>query len=195
MKDKSGLYKVFLFVLLFYALAETIVVAQTEKQKQQETFKPVPGGKYTERELIRDDIEAAIKILTNYEEQPKWKKDLASQAFEVLSEKPDVSFADLVADKRFRDIRDSLNMKFPKYLLKTDKGIDDLKNLVLTYFKNGGFHVQFNVVDADTLKDAQLHPENYEDLIVRVSGYSAYFTRLGKDIQDDLIRRVEFTSY
>jgi pyruvate formate-lyase/glycerol dehydratase family glycyl radical enzyme len=86
----------------------------------------------------------------------------------------------------------SLNMKFPRYLLD-EKGLDRMRNLVLVYFKKGGFHVQFNVIDAAMLKDAQAHPGNYEDLIVRVSGYSAYFTRLGKTIQDDLINRVEFT--
>jgi formate C-acetyltransferase len=87
----------------------------------------------------------------------------------------------------------SLNMRFPRYLLESEKGIESLKNLVLAYFQKGGFHVQFNVVDTETLRDAQCHPENYADLIVRVSGYSAYFTRLGKEIQNDLIARTAFT--
>lgn len=87
---------------------------------------------------------------------------------------------------------DSLNMKFPKYLLDSDKGIESLETLILTYFEKGGFHIQFNVTGAEILKDAQKHPEKYEDLIVRVSGYSAYFTRLGKEIQDDIIKRTEF---
>lgn len=86
----------------------------------------------------------------------------------------------------------SLNMKFPRYFLDTEKGIETFEALILTYFKMGGFHVQFNVIGSDTLRDAQYHPENYEDLIVRVSGYAAYFTRLGKKIQDDLIDRIEF---
>ncbi len=86
----------------------------------------------------------------------------------------------------------SVNMKFPRYFLETEKGSEILESLILTYFKMGGYHIQFNVIGADTLRDAQLHPENYEDLIVRVSGYSAYFTRLGKKIQDDIIARVEF---
>src|SRR5271157_720888 len=90
---------------------------------------------------------------------------------------------------------DSLNMKFPAYLLHSEKGSESLEQLDLTYFKKGGFHVQFNIIDASTLKEAQLHPENYDDLIVRVSGYSAYFTRLGKEIQDDLIARVEFGNF
>ncbi len=87
----------------------------------------------------------------------------------------------------------SLNMKFPRNLLESEKGLDSMRDLVLTYFGKGGFHVQFNVIDAETLKDAQTYPEKYADLIVRVSGYSAYFTRLGKDIQNDIIARTEFT--
>ncbi|MHA1379656.1 MAG: glycyl radical protein [Candidatus Helarchaeota archaeon] len=87
---------------------------------------------------------------------------------------------------------DSLNMRFPGYLLKEKKGIESFATLVKTYFDLGGYHVQFNTIGTDTLRDAQLHPEEYEDLIVRVSGYSAYFTRLGKRIQDDLIERTDF---
>jgi formate C-acetyltransferase len=87
---------------------------------------------------------------------------------------------------------DSLNMKFPGYFLNTEKGVDTLQNLILSYFDMGGYHVQFNMIDADTLRAAQENPENYEDLIVRVSGYAAYFTRLGKKIQDDIIDRTEF---
>lgn len=86
----------------------------------------------------------------------------------------------------------SLNMKFPRYFLNAEKGIETLESLILAYFQLGGFHLQFNVVGADTLREAQLHPEEFTDLIVRVSGYSAYFTRLGKKIQDDIIERTEF---
>ncbi|MHA1799385.1 MAG: pyruvate formate lyase family protein, partial [Candidatus Helarchaeota archaeon] len=89
---------------------------------------------------------------------------------------------------------DSFNMKFPLSLLNTEKGIQSFETLVKTYFDLGGFHVQFNVINEDTLREAQLHPEEYQDLIVRVSGYSAYFTQLGRQIQDDLIARVEFSN-
>ncbi|MFX0102489.1 MAG: glycyl radical protein [Candidatus Hodarchaeota archaeon] len=89
---------------------------------------------------------------------------------------------------------DALNMKFPPSFLQTDEGVEKIADLVQTYFSKGGFHVQFNFIGQDTLKDAQEHPENYSDLIVRVTGYSAYFTRLGKEIQDDIIDRLEFTS-
>jgi formate C-acetyltransferase len=55
----------------------------------------------------------------------------------------------------------------------------------------GGHHIQFNVVDFATLKDAQKHPENYKDLIVRVAGYSDYFNDLGEDLQNEIIMRTE----
>ena len=56
----------------------------------------------------------------------------------------------------------------------------------------GANHVQINVVSAETLRDAQEHPENYRDLIIRVAGYTAFFTEISRDLQDDLIARVEF---
>ncbi len=89
---------------------------------------------------------------------------------------------------------DSFNMKMPLSLLETEKGIESLENLVKTYFNIGGFHVQFNVINEETLRHAQVNPELYDDLIVRVSGYSAYFTQLGRSIQDDLIERVTFSN-
>jgi len=64
--------------------------------------------------------------------------------------------------------------------------------LVKTYFHLGGMHLQFNVVSRETLEDAQKHPQDHRDLVVRVSGYSAFFTDLGKPIQDDIIARTEF---
>ncbi len=85
----------------------------------------------------------------------------------------------------------SVNMRLPIGLLSSDKGVDSVVGLLRTYFAKGGFHVQFNAVDGDTLRAAQRHPDQHPDLIVRVSGYSAYFTRLGRRIQDDIIARVE----
>lgn len=84
-----------------------------------------------------------------------------------------------------------LNMKFHPSALRT---IDDLRKLgmlIRTYFALGGKHVQFNVVDRQTLLEAQLYPEKYPELIVRVAGYSAYFTQLSKPVQDDIIKRTE----
>ena len=55
----------------------------------------------------------------------------------------------------------------------------------------GGWHIQFNLVDTETLLDAQSHPDKYSDLLVRVAGYSAYFTKLHREVQDDIIRRTQ----
>ena len=88
----------------------------------------------------------------------------------------------------------SLNMRLPVGILNSDKGVQSVAHLVRTYFDKGGFHVQFNSADSATLRAAQRRPDDYADLIVRVSGYSAYFTRLGTRIQDDIIGRTEFSS-
>jgi len=84
-----------------------------------------------------------------------------------------------------------LNQKFTPALLADDAGLEGMVKLVRTYFRLGGHHVQFNVVDAATLKDAQLHPDLHRDLIVRVAGYSDYFCDLGKALQDEIIARTE----
>ncbi|MBP2664450.1 MAG: cutC 6, partial [Firmicutes bacterium] len=63
------------------------------------------------------------------------------------------------------------------------------------YFKLDGHHIQFNIVDARTLKDAQKNPEKYNNLIVRVAGYSDYFNNLTKALQDEIIERTEHTSF
>lgn len=84
-----------------------------------------------------------------------------------------------------------LNMKFHPSSLKTEGDLRKLSILIRTYFSLGGKHIQFNVVNRDTLVDAQKHPEYHRDLMVRVAGYSAYFVQLGKPIQDEVIGRVE----
>jgi pyruvate formate-lyase/glycerol dehydratase family glycyl radical enzyme len=88
----------------------------------------------------------------------------------------------------------AFNMRFPPALLASPENVDKIASLVEAYFAMGGRHVQFNVVDSDTLRDAQARPEKYPDLVVRVSGYCAYFTDLGRSIQNDIISRTEFTS-
>jgi formate C-acetyltransferase len=88
----------------------------------------------------------------------------------------------------------SLNMRLPVGILRSEKGVESVAHLVRAYFAKGGFHVQFNAVDSATLRAAQQRPADYADLVVRVSGYSAYFTRLGRRIQDDIIARTEFVS-
>ena len=76
-------------------------------------------------------------------------------------------------------------------LLKTDTDLDRLVQLIRTYFKLDGHHIQFNVADAATLRAAQQHPEKYRDLIVRVAGYSDYFCDLGQALQEEIIARTE----
>jgi len=87
-----------------------------------------------------------------------------------------------------------LNQKFTPSILADDAGLDGLVKLVRTYFRLDGHHIQFNVVDAATLRDAQGHPERHRDLIVRVAGYSDYFCDLGRALQDEIIARTEHTT-
>ena len=84
-----------------------------------------------------------------------------------------------------------LNQKFTPSFFSGEDSIVKLGNLIRTYFRMDGHHIQFNVVSAATLKDAQKHPEKYRDLIVRVAGYSDYFNDLGEDLQNEIIRRTE----
>jgi formate C-acetyltransferase len=85
-----------------------------------------------------------------------------------------------------------LNQKFTPSFFKDDESIARLGQLVRSYFRLIGHHVQFNVVSADILREAQKHPEKYRDLIVRVAGYSDYFNDLGEDLQNEIIRRTEY---
>jgi formate C-acetyltransferase/4-hydroxyphenylacetate decarboxylase large subunit len=86
------------------------------------------------------------------------------------------------------------NMKFHPTALTGIGGSKNLLSLVKTFFDLGGWHIQFNVVDSRMLRDAQLHPENYRDLIVRVAGFSAYWVELSKQVQDEVIARTEYAS-
>ncbi len=88
-----------------------------------------------------------------------------------------------------------LNQKFNPSLLEDEKGLNAMVQLIRTYFRLDGHHIQFNVVTADTLRDAQKHPENHKDLIVRVAGYSDYFNDLGEELQNEIIRRTEHAAF
>ena len=87
-----------------------------------------------------------------------------------------------------------LNMKFDPSAFKTPEDLRKLSILMRTYFSQGGKHVQFNVVDKETLLDSQKQPEKHRDLIVRVAGYSAYFVNLGKPVQNEIIKRTDYSS-
>ncbi len=86
-------------------------------------------------------------------------------------------------------------MKFTPQLLRDEEGLDGLVQLVRTYFRLDGHHIQFNVVDAATLRAAQENPAQYRDLIVRVAGYSDYFCDLGRALQDEIIARTEHAGF
>jgi trans-4-hydroxy-L-proline dehydratase len=88
-----------------------------------------------------------------------------------------------------------LNQKLTPNLLSDDSGLEKLVQLVRTYFKLDGHHIQFNVVDAETLREAKAHPEQHRDLIVRVAGYSDYFCNLSESLQDEIIARTEHQAF
>lgn len=90
-------------------------------------------------------------------------------------------------------VSNHFNMKFLPSALAGNKGARNLINLIRTYFDWGGSHIQFNCVSRDTLTDAQTHPDKHKELVVRVAGFSAYFTRLDKGVQDEIIKRTEYT--
>jgi len=84
-----------------------------------------------------------------------------------------------------------LNMKFHPNALKDEQGVANLIAVTETLFNGGGTHIQYNVISKETLTDAQDHPDSYRGLVVRVAGYSAFFTSLDRSIQDDIISRTE----
>lgn len=83
------------------------------------------------------------------------------------------------------------NQKFHPSALEGETGINALADLVRTYFEAGGYHVQFNVVSSDTLREAQHQPDQHKDLVVRVAGYTAFFIDLNREIQNDIIDRTQ----
>lgn len=82
-----------------------------------------------------------------------------------------------------------LNQRFDPQIVKGEKGIDIVETVLKAHFKMKGSHMQINVVDNETLRDAQVHPENYRNMLVRVAGYSAFFVDLEKNIQENIIER------
>jgi formate C-acetyltransferase len=88
-----------------------------------------------------------------------------------------------------------LNQKFTPQLLNDDAGLDKVAQLIRSYFRLDGHHIQFNVVTAATLRAAQANPEKYRDLIVRVAGYSDYFCDLTRALQDEIIARTEHEAF
>ncbi|MFC2021412.1 pyruvate formate lyase family protein [Chloroflexota bacterium] len=92
----------------------------------------------------------------------------------------------------FSDARTAvLNQKFPLSLFKSPGFAEKLADFTEVFMRNGGLHIQYNLLDAKTLRKAKEHPEEYKDLIVRVAGYSAYFVLLAPEVQDEIIARTE----
>jgi pyruvate formate-lyase/glycerol dehydratase family glycyl radical enzyme len=88
-----------------------------------------------------------------------------------------------------------LNIKFAPELLKSERNLKNLASLIRAYFSLGAFHVQFNVISAETLRKAQERPEDYKDLLVRVAGYSTQFVNLSRDVQDAIIERTTYETF
>lgn len=84
-----------------------------------------------------------------------------------------------------------LNQKFTPSVVADDRGLENMVALIRSYFSIDGHHIQFNVIDRKTLRDAQARPEEYKDLIVRVAGYSDHFHNLSRELQDEIIERTE----
>ena len=87
----------------------------------------------------------------------------------------------------------AVNLKIHPTSLSSSDGIDKLEDMTRTYFDDGGMEVQYNVVDAKTLRDAQKNPDKYHNLVVRIAGYSAYFVDMTEAMQNDVISRAEHT--
>lgn len=87
-----------------------------------------------------------------------------------------------------------LNVKMDTVFRDSPNSTKELMNYLRSLCSLGVFHTQFNVIDTETLKEAQKHPEDYNGLLVRVAGYTAYFTELGKEVQDDIISRTSHSN-
>lgn len=85
----------------------------------------------------------------------------------------------------------ALDIKFLPSFFDNQNHVQALRYLIETYFEDGGLELQINVVDSEILKKAQMEPDKYKNLVVRVSGYSAYFVNLDKELQNEIIMRTE----
>jgi pyruvate formate-lyase/glycerol dehydratase family glycyl radical enzyme len=100
-----------------------------------------------------------------------------------------IKSASAIDQVRFQSVL--MNMKFHPSALERRESLQKLAALIRTYFSRGGKHIQFNVISKETLLEAQKHPENYRDLVVRVAGFSAYFVQLSRQVQEEVIARTE----
>ncbi|HGE72863.1 TPA: formate C-acetyltransferase/glycerol dehydratase family glycyl radical enzyme, partial [Candidatus Poribacteria bacterium] len=84
-----------------------------------------------------------------------------------------------------------VNIRFIKRIFSSKEDRIELQNLIRTYFDMGGMQLQINVVDQEVLRDAIAHPEKYQDLIIRIGGYSEYFNRLSESLKQTVLERTE----
>lgn len=98
----------------------------------------------------------------------------------------------LLAWDHSRSQNSQMNLKLHPNAVKGIEGSKKLLDLTRSYMRKGGFHIQFNIVDSKVLKDAQKHPNNYRDLLVRVAGFTQYWVEIGKPIQDEVVARTEY---
>jgi formate C-acetyltransferase len=118
--------------------------------------------------------------------------DAASPTYGMDKEGPTSAFLSLSRpDYRLVSCGTVVNQKYTPDMLTDPVKRAALLSAIKVYFSRGGQEVQINCVSRETLKDAMAHPENYADLVVRVSGFSAYFTSLGRDVQEDILHRTE----
>jgi 4-hydroxyphenylacetate decarboxylase large subunit len=85
-----------------------------------------------------------------------------------------------------------MNLKIHPNAVHGLTGSRKLLELTRAYLRRGAFHIQYNIVDSQMLRDAQLHPENYRTMMVRVAGFTQYWVEIGKAIQDEVIARTEY---
>jgi len=86
----------------------------------------------------------------------------------------------------------AFNMKFSRSLFRAPEAVERLRDLILTFLRRGGFEVQVNTVDREVLKAARENPEAYRDLVVRIGGYTDYFTRLSPEMQEEVMMRTQY---
>jgi 4-hydroxyphenylacetate decarboxylase large subunit len=120
-------------------------------------------------------------------------QDGSMSAFAGTDKKgPYALFASATCWDQTQSLDTQMNMKLHPTAIKGPEGTQNLVNLTLGYMRQGGFHIQYNVVDSRMLKDAQEHPEQYQGLMVRVAGFTQYWAELGKPVQDEIISRTEY---
>lgn len=130
--------------------------------------------------------------LPNGRKAGEWLSDASLSPVQQADQKGPTAVINSVTKLDFKHMDGTLlNMKLCPSLVDKPGGMMKFRQLIDTYFDKGGQEVQFNILDRDTLLDAQKNPNNYRDLLVRVAGYSAFWVDLEKQVQDEIIRRTE----